>query len=168
MPEREKEVFKVGDIVFGRNSGLCSRVVRMRTLSQWSHCGIILGRNHGTIKVISARWQGVTVDTLRDWDKNVQVLRLVEEVADPAQIDKMVAFAIRQVGKGYNWAGMINFFTLGGAQGKDHRWFCSELVHSAMQHAGIDLWKYKKPPKFITCGHLYENPNLKFVSSLGD
>jgi uncharacterized protein YycO len=162
-----KEIFQVGDIVFERTDTITSKLIRMRTLSQWSHVGIIIGRVHGAVKVVSARRNGVIVDTLRDWGNKVQVLRLDPEVASEYQLEQMTKFAIQKVGKKYDYCGILDFITMTRYQ-NDNRWFCSELVHSSMLSASIDIFKKKKPPEFVTPGILYENPYLNYIAQLGD
>jgi len=159
----ERELIRPGDIVFTRNSGIMSRVVRMRTLSQWSCVGIVVGRTEGTIKVISAKWGGVVVDELRNFGKHIQVLRC--ESATPEQIKRMLDFSIELVGKNYDWCGILDFLFLQRLQ-SDRRWFCSELIYSAMNYSGIDILDGKKKTGFVSPGDLYESPLLRFVIRL--
>jgi len=71
----------IGDLVFSRDRGVVSKLIQMRTLSQWSHVGLCVGVvNEGLLErlklvnkkyvkvcsgdigkhaVISARWDGV-------------------------------------------------------------------------------------------------------------
>lgn len=158
MPDK---ILQPGDIIFSKSNNIFSRLIRTRTMSQWSHCGIVIGRKAGTIKCVSARLRGgVKVDSLKDWASTVQVLRL-ENVTE-LQKDKMIDFCLRQVGKKYDVCGILDFLTFQNLQ-SNSRWFCSELVNSAMLYAGIDLFKSRKESAFISPGDLYENPMLNFV-----
>lgn len=159
----ERQIFKPGDIVFSRNDTLLSKLIRIRTLSQWSECGVILGRNDGTIKTISARFKdGVKVGKLRDWGTSIQVLRI--ESATDENIQCMLDFLVKQVGKPYDCWAIADFWCTQKLQ-SDTRWFSSQLVYASIVAAGINLFK-GKIPKFVTPGDLYENPLLTFVSSL--
>lgn len=70
----------------------------------------------------------------------------------PEAVHAVRAFCRNQDGKKYDWCGVLGFVTpTHHAQG---RWFCSEIVVAAMQHAG--LFKNIKPWKV--------NPNvLRFM-----
>jgi uncharacterized protein YycO len=155
---------KPGDIVFRRFDNITSKLIRLRTLSQWSHCGIIVGRKDNSVKCLSSDFhRGVGMDNLRDWGKKVQVLRLCN--ATEEQINAMIDFCIRQVGVPYDYLGILDFLFMQNLQ-RDNRWFCSELVYSAMCHAGIDILKGRKHRWLVSPGDLYENPELSFVTEI--
>lgn len=160
-----EDVFQPGDIVFRRiYKDFSSKLIRIRTMSQWSHCGVIIGRKNRTVKCISAQFnKGVVVDNLREWGNKIHVLRLKN--ATTAQKDIMVDYCIRHVGIKYDCVGVIDFLTFQRAQaGK--RWFSSELLYASMKYAGIDILQGKKQNRFVSPGDLYESPLLKFIGEI--
>lgn len=60
----------------------------------------------------------------------------VEVPCTTGQRVEAIDFALGQLGKGYDYAGVL-FFKLAPSWQDDHRWFCSELTAAALQHAGI-------------------------------
>ena len=67
--------------------------------------------------------------------------------ATPDQIDKAVAFALNEVGDGYDWLALFYLGWLfitgrkdkGNAWNDNNKWFCSELVSASWRAAGIIL-----------------------------
>lgn len=157
------EIIKPGDLIFSRDNSLISKIVRIRTLSQWSHCGIVIGRIHGSINCISARMNGITTDKLGEWGNEVQILRIKD--ATQKQIDDIINFTIVNVGIKYGYCGLLDLMTMRNHK-ETKRWSCSEFIYKAILSSGIDLFDGKKPPQFVTVGHLYENPRLKFITEL--
>ena len=156
------EIINPGDIIFSRNNGTISRFIRMRTLSQWSHVGIVTGRYDGNIKCISARWDGVVYDNIKDWYGDIQILRVKN--IDSHQIHKVIEYTSTQVGKPYGWCGVKDFLTLQKHQ-SGSRWFSSVLVYCSFLKAGIDLLE-KHKCCFVSPGELYESPKLTFIAKL--
>ena len=157
-------IIRPGDRVFRREDTLASKIVRLRTLSQWSHCGIVIGRQDNTVKCLSATFKhGVTVDNLREWGRKIQILRM--ENITGKQLDDMIDFCIRQVGKKYDYCGLFDFLFMQKLQ-SDSRWFCSELIYSAMLSIDVDIFKGRKCSGIVSPGDLYENPKLNFVCEI--
>ncbi len=154
-------MLQIGDIVFSRDNSLVSKIIRLRTLSQWSHVGILSGYHRGVHLVISARWKGVVEDILEyDWPKTRQVLR-VRGITE-AEVRTIVGFCKMQLGKRYDFCGLLDFLTFQKHQ-SDDRWFCSELVYAALRYAGIDIFRGRKDRAFVSPGDIYENPLLEIV-----
>ena len=55
-------------------------------------------------------------------------------------------FLFDQIGKEYDFKGILGFATYSDVQDMD-KWFCSELVFAAFKYAGIDLLKNIEPYK---------------------
>lgn len=83
-------------------------------------------------------------------------VEMVSIPCSPEQRAAALAFARAQVGKGYDYAGLLCFSF--APRWQDHRrWFCSELTTAALVHAGIiaapkawrvspgDLYRLVKP-----------------------
>jgi len=153
-----KEVIQPGDIVFGRSNTVCSKLMRVITLSQWSHVGIVIGRHQGKLTCVSARWNGVVYDNLIDWGSEVQILR-VRGITEQ-QIQKMIGYVTTQVGKPIDFSGCFT------SSRNCIRWFDSMLIYFTMLKAGIDIFKESHKRKYISTGDLYENPRLEFITEI--
>jgi len=161
----------------------------MRTLSQWSHVGLCIGvideellkylqivlprkifsryvkineSDFGKRAIVSARWKGVIVDVFEDdWLGHgvVQILR--PQVDDLWQVEKAVRICINEVGKRYDFCGLVDFIFFRKFQ-SESRWFCSELAFYAYQKAGFAILA-RKEKEFVSPGDLYESPKLVLV-----
>jgi hypothetical protein len=69
----------------------------------------------------------------------------------------VIDFALAQVGKKYDYAGITGFLVRKDIQ-KAERWFCSELVAAAFESAGAML--LRQPPHKIDPGTLRSSPLL--------
>lgn len=72
-------------------------------------------------------------------------------------------FALAQVGKGYDYAGIAGFLARKDLQTAD-RWFCSELVSAAFWSAGIPL--LRREPHKVAPGDLRDSPLLQMEAML--
>jgi uncharacterized protein YycO len=119
-------------ILFFRGRGLISSLIRWQTRGEYSHVGLLLPDG----SVIEA-WQGsgVRKTTLKDW-KGVDAFTV--EGASYSQWESAISFATAQVGKGYDYWGIVRFISRGNMPDND-KWFCSELVFDAFAAAGIPL-----------------------------
>lgn len=50
-----------------------------------------------------------------------------------------IAFAEAQIGKGYDYFGVMDFLFRKPPENPDHKWFCSELVFASFLSAGVRL-----------------------------
>jgi hypothetical protein len=75
--------------------------------------------------------------------------------------DQVIDYALSQVGKPYDWAGVINFITRSRDWMEEDKWFCSELVAWAFEKAGQPLLRgvcYR-----ITPGNLLMSTKLQYT-----
>jgi hypothetical protein len=72
---------------------------------------------------------------------------------------KFHAFLESQIGKKYDFAGILGFGLSANLECKD-KWFCSELVFAAAQYAGIELLRRIKAHK-VSPGLLDVSPKMK-------
>ena len=184
-----------GDLIFSRDNSLISKVIRLRTLSQWSHVGLCIGvindrllnmivekflndkkyirinkkyvrvckGDVGKKAVVSARWEGVVVDVFEDdWVKEGSVVQVLRPKVDNfEQIEKAIDFCINEIGKKYDFCGLVDFLFYEKFQ-SEKRWFCSELVFEAYKRAGFEIL-VRKEKEFVSPGDLYESPMLVLV-----
>lgn len=127
-------------ILLFRGRGLISRLIRWQTRSVYSHAAIMT--RAGTI--IEA-WHrgGVREKNLSDY-RDIDFF-VVPDMS-PEQWDRAIAFARGQLGKRYDYLGVIRFVTR-RRHLSSRRMFCSELVFAALAAAGVGLLKRIPAPK---------------------
>ncbi|MCK5018207.1 MAG: hypothetical protein KAS32_14215 [Candidatus Peribacteraceae bacterium] len=149
---------KVGDIIFTRDDSWLSKLIRLRTLGNWSHVGIVMSIN--PFICIAAEFSGVKSTTIERWADCSQILRVKET---KKQTSKRLQFIESQLGKPYDFMGFIDFLTMQNHQ-SNNRWFCSELVSHSFLEVGIDLFEGRR--KLVAPSNLYENLNLEMIGEL--
>lgn len=120
-------LFKGGDPI--------SWLVCTQTRSPYSHAALL--DKCGCCVLESFPGTGVRRRTLTqdDW-KRIDVFDVRGMSRDQWEIAR--AFALSQLGKKYDWRSVLRFLDKLPASNND-RWFCSELVHSALAEAGVRL-----------------------------
>lgn len=115
-----------------RGRGIISWLIRWQTRSCYSHAALMLPDG----SVIEA-WQGAGVRRtwLRDWTE-VDVFDIHEMTTE--QWQAAIAFARCQIGKPYDYRGVLRFLSR-RRKALDDRWFCSELVYKSLESAGVRL-----------------------------
>ncbi len=147
--------YRAGDIFFSRDNSLTSKLIRIKTLSNWSHCGIILNKTY----VVSATIKGVVEEPIDNYP--IRQVLMLKGISNEIR-EKIVILARYQVGKKYDFCGLASFLLFKKLGSKD-RWFCSEFVNEIYKRAGIDLFDGRKDGAFVSPADLYENPKLKLV-----
>lgn len=122
-----KKVALPGDCLLYADDGLISKLIRVKTWSDVSHCEVYTG---GGRSVASRDGIGVGEYPLRV--AGLQYILRPNEPFNP----KAGMFWFRGVnGQGYDWLGLLKFFTLGkGSQTKMH---CSEFETRWYRKAGL-------------------------------
>lgn len=132
-------------VVFTRKHALGSILLRTALWSPWSHCAIVDGYE----VIEAAAFGGVRVRPLADM--LVQATKAAMIVL-PGEPEKVIAAARSQIGKPYDWAGVLGFGFRRRWQDND-AWFCSELVAWSFAKAGSPL--FREHPWRITPRDLY-------------
>lgn len=133
-------------LLFSTNDMIGSRLIRAATFSEWSHVDVIT--RQGTL-VGALATHGVIEYPLRD--RLAVATRMQIRLID-GDADQAIAYARGQVGKAYDWIGLLGL-EVGRDWQCDDKWFCSELAASAAVKAGnraIDTDLFR-----ITPGGLY-------------
>jgi uncharacterized protein YycO len=125
-------------IILFKGRGFISQMIRWQTRSRFSHAALRMRDG----RIVEA-WQGkgVRITELTDY-ADVEVFR-VPSMSDE-QWDKAIAFACAEVGKGYDYWGVIRFVSR-RLLPTTERWFCSELVFAAIRAAGVNLLQNVHP-----------------------
>jgi len=119
------------ELIFSRRRNLGSLALRTLMWSSWSHCGVITPEN----TVIEARmFAGVIerplIDLLEETSKHsFKTITVPDDAA-------AIAFARAQVGKPYDWAGVVGLALRRDGWEAPDAWFCSELVEACAVAGG--------------------------------
>ena len=133
------------EVRFIRTKGLIPKLIRWFTWSKWNHVDICVNNKW----YASTRQKGVHRSDLVDQNQlwfEVYPIYNTEE-----QTEATETFLNSQMNKGYDWLGIFGFIIRKNLENKD-KWFCSELVAAALNHAG---YKFEDPFK-ISPAKLYE------------
>lgn len=120
-------------VVFSRNHTPGSILLRAALWSPWSHCAIV----DGDTVIEAAAFHGVRERPLLDFMADATKADVLELPGGAAAI---IAAARSQIGKPYDWAGVLGFGFRRRWQ-DDDAWFCSELVAWAFAEAGTPLFR---------------------------
>lgn len=123
-----------GSILLMHGRGIISALIRWQTWGEFSHAA--LATSTGTI--IEA-WQGCGVRE-RPWPKDPTGIEVftVHGVA-PAQAQGAEAAIRSQLGRPYDYTGVLRFLSRRRGAASESRWFCSELVFWAYLQSGVKL-----------------------------
>lgn len=136
-----------------------SRITRFRTWSEQSHASLIFNFCRADEEVIEAVGRGVVRHAgLDDFHKPGTRVEIYRVQATEEQIAKVYDFALKQVGKPYDWGGLFAFIPRLAVQNPD-KWFCSELVFEACAAGEIKLLVRIPAYKVAPC-QLYTCPAL--------
>jgi uncharacterized protein YycO len=109
---------------FSANNLPFSWAIRVRTWSPYSHVDFILpnGKYLGAVP-----FKGVVIH-----DHTYPVEAFFEVEVTEEQHEKILKYALDQVGKGYDYVGIFGYAIERNWQ-EDDKWFCSEFVAAAIQ-----------------------------------
>ena len=150
-------------ILIGQYYGksLTSRAISLKTWSPISHTSAFLP---GGEEVVEAWGKGVVRRPWREGHTTGTRIDLLECRCSPDQAQSFYLFLFDQIGKGYDFRGIMGFAFSAEMQSKD-RWFCSELVFAAAIHAGIILLE-RVPAHKVSPGLIHYSPVLKFLKTI--
>ena len=117
-------------IIFTTNNMPLSVLIRTITSCKWHHVGVIVGGF-----VIEARFDGVTKTPIDEFKSRGKYSIENHPLADEQKAND---FALMQVGKKYDIAGLVSFPFRKDWQ-DDNKWYCSELVASIAEVGGSPI-----------------------------
>lgn len=120
-------------VIFTRSHAIGSLLLRTALWSPWSHCAIVDGEE----VIEAAAFGGVRARPLTDMLADATKMAFVTLPGDPQAV---IAAARSQIGKPYDWPGVLGFGFRRRWQ-DDDAWFCSELVAWAFVEAGTPLFR---------------------------
>jgi len=144
-----------------RGKSLMSRLIRWRTWSDISHTAAFLP----DLATVIEAWGGGVV--CRPWlvgHTPGTEINLYRVTCSKEQEQRFYRFLQDQLGKGYDFTGLLGFVSRSRVEDKD-RWFCSELIFAAARHAGIDLLARIEPYQ-VDPGTLNTSPLLNHIRTM--
>jgi uncharacterized protein YycO len=131
--------------------------IRWQSRSVYSHAAIQL--RDGSI-IESWQGDGVRQKLLTNWN-GIDAFDIVNVPEIGIELDEAGCeeFLRNQIGKGYDYTSVLRFVSRRKG-GNPERWFCSELVFSALAYAGVDLFERCEPWR-VAPGMLAYSPFLK-------
>lgn len=128
-------------VVLFKGRGFMSRLIEWQTRGEYSHAALLVG------ETLYESWQSAGVRKKEGWgydpsDKTVSLFQFGHSYEDESRVTQ---FLEKQIGKKYDWLAIVRFLTRTHILPDDKkRWFCSELVFTALASAEIDLFKRTK------------------------
>lgn len=135
-------------LIFTRRRALGSALLRAVLWSRWSHCGIVVPGGDA----IEASVHGVVQRPLEAMLAECDGYELVTiPCPDPWAV---IRAAQSQIGKPYDWLGLVGWGFRARHWESTGRWFCSELIAWAFAQAGyalvrIDAWRVSPPMLYL-------------------
>ena len=95
---------------------------------------------------------------IRNWTPAIHTVRYTFH----ADAEKVLGFALAQVGKPYDYVGLSGYVFRVGFLHQPRSWFCSSLVATAALQGGVDLSGVS--PRFTSPGRIKDSPLLTRVT----
>lgn len=153
-------------IALYRGESLASRVIRWATWSPYSHVAWIDDDNGD---VYEAWGKGVVrAGNLLANHTNGTPIEVFTVAGETHERRCLIRYAMAgELGKPYDFRGVLGFVSRRAQAQSQDRWFCSELVFHAYRQAGIDL--LSRIPAFkVTPGLLSYSPMLVTAGGRAD
>lgn len=138
-----------------RSGGFVAKLIRWQTRGKYVHASVILHHETPTLlRIESMQGSGVRMLPVpKHEDSDVDYFRVE---ATKEQERKVLEFLTSQLGQDYDYKMVLRFVPtlldlfwtkrrVTESRSSKRKWFCSELVFAAYQHAGISLLRETEP-----------------------
>lgn len=125
-------------VLYSNQKSIISKLIRWQTRGQYSHAALLTsdGSIIESMEGIGVRSRSSITEGAEGDSYDVFTVQTTENQ------DKIIEmFAGHQIGKKYDYLGILRFLTREPNYNQKNRYFCSELVFDAFGYAGIDLFK---------------------------
>ena len=147
-----------------KGKSFASKVIKFVTRGQYSHTAIMLADDE-----IYEAWQGSNsirvIKSLSDGHSQGTPVDIYELPSTGLQEKMFTEYLTRQVGKKYDFLGLVSFYFNKSKSNREDRWFCSELFVAACNFADIQLLSNVEPwqvsPTMVT-----RSPLPKFIRAV--
>ena len=117
--------------------GVVSWLIRRATFSDYSHVDYVLDAGTSHERLLGAHIEDGVRIRQPNYEKFLTRRRFAVAVPQAA-FKTLESFLISQVGKPYDKGAIVNLLVQRDWRASD-KWFCSELIAAAFEHAGIPL-----------------------------
>lgn len=145
-------------ILFTTNRAPFSRLIRLATWSEFSHCDLICPDDDDLL-IGSIPMKGVITHSL---DERIDRSHRWAVYEVDGSAGAAWTYAAKQLGKSYDWLGILGIAMKRDWQGDD-KWFCSELVAKACLEAGAPVVNTSLRVNRITPQTLLNSPLLRLL-----
>lgn len=146
---------KTVKLIFMRSNMIGSKFIRFMTWSDFSHVGMIMPDG----MVIEARYpEGVVMRPMSEALKHASEHEIIS--IPVKNVRATLDFMRCQLGKKYDTSGLFSFVTKRDWQSPD-KWFCSELVASALAAGGTQVGRVEASR--VTPQDIYNYPEALTV-----
>src|SRR5574343_444286 len=136
----------------GKNNGVIGWLISAFTVGSYSHCEIVVREDNSFFYTVAAIFEHNAIEKIArkktaKFYKNWDIVE-IKTVNDKEAID----FLREQVGKKYDFLGILfsQIFPFKSENAKE--WFCSELCSATLKKAGVKL---KEPNKIYSPSKLF-------------
>lgn len=153
-------------VLASKGISLTSRLIRWW---QWgfpfTHVAFVVDlKDKNDPVVIEAWWNGVRQGKFSEVHTPRTEFAIYSVQVTEEQKEKIEEFLHRQLGKPYDWLGILGFPLRNWKLESKNKWFCSELVFTAFKQAGVELLKNTHPSE-VSPRLFLKSPFLKFEYS---
>jgi len=143
-----------------------SRCIQFLNWSEYSHAAFICRKTGECIEAWSPGGVRRTEGFGEQHQKGTRVDFFEVIGITQAQEDAAKAFMLTQLGKPYDWRGVVHFITRPTEEDTHYQkeWFCSELVFEAYLRSWVNIFE-RIPAYKVYPGMLAISPKLRFCYS---
>jgi len=153
---------KLGDVLLFKTSGFYASLVKLFTKSDYTHSALYIG---GGV-IIESDFGGVQINLLTHKYKDVPMSIYRHNTANEFELRNVRNWAITQIGKGYDYLGILGI-VYHGSMGDKHnsfdmadRYWCHEFVMDAYINAGLKV-DIEKDTYLVNPSDIVKDNNFK-------
>ena len=141
MNNSDQVVYKSGDMIAKAGTSFLAKIVRLVTLSNFSHVGVVIVEDDGVF-VVEADRPVVKKTPIEELYPLYHIPMGMEEVSDDLKHSLE-----SHIGSRYSiFQAALSFFNI---YIDDDRWYCTEIAYEFYTKAGFDVKEKLTPTKFI-------------------
>lgn len=125
--------FLSGDVLLYARSGVYSRLIQIKTWSRVSHCEVVA--EYGSHPSVVASRNGVGVG---EYALDLNGLYAVVRPVVPFDVHAALQWFDTVNGQGYDWLGLLAFFSAQRQGRENGKMFCSEFSTRFLRAGGVD------------------------------
>lgn len=145
-------------LIFTNSNKIGSFLIRWVTWSKYSHVALLINDN----EIAHADFSGVHVEPIQDLQNRSKEWMIVEYEYDHAE--EAIKACLEQLGKPYDYTGIIGILLRNVDLQDDSKWWCSEYIAGGCKKVGEPLFQEEYMSR-ITPQHLLMLPHKVIQTS---